>query len=506
MNAQTDDHSSASSHGSGAWFGAAGWALLVALLAALIVIGVRATLLYEGRLATLEHAREANQRVALLVARAVGQDLRACGAALNALGVAGQADPASQFGQCLSHLSAPPAQAGATGDPLAVARAMVFDEAGAVVFETPASTTCIDASLGPKIVAALRQKAGDGIVVSTADYCTSATSRSVVMAHAIRHPEGDFAGASVVAIDAAHFEALMAGSVPGPQGAVLLVRGDGAVIVAAPGTSHAPASVVQQSATGIDANAGASSEFLFVRTPLDGVPLAVEIRATRHDIFAAWRDRAMWVAGLTASLGVACAILGVLLIKQRHRRKLAEAALQRMASTDALTGLANRRTLNESFDREWRRARREKVAIALLFIDVDYFKRFNDRYGHSAGDEALVAVSASISQAIRRPGDIAGRYGGEEFMVVLPATDVHGACDVAERIRATVRATAILHEDSPLGHVTVSIGVAATGVVPDGLPQALLTAADEALYTAKHDGRDRVCVNHSYGGEPCPVI
>ncbi|MBB5693166.1 diguanylate cyclase [Muricoccus pecuniae] len=175
-------------------------------------------------------------------------------------------------------------------------------------------------------------------------------------------------------------------------------------------------------------------------------------------------------------------------------RRSMESRLAELASTDGLTGLANRRRFDEVLNREWRRAAREESCLAVLLLDVDHFKAFNDLYGHLSGDDALREVARAIGETIRRPGDLAARYGGEEFAAVLPRTDAAGAREVAERIRGAIAALGIGHEGNAAGHITASIGVAAVQPHAFSAPDApmLLGAADSALYEAKRSGRDRV--------------
>lgn len=132
--------------------------------------------------------------------------------------------------------------------------------------------------------------------------------------------------------------------------------------------------------------------------------------------------------------------------------------------------------------------------LSLILLDVDYFKRYNDRYGHAAGDDCLSAVGAAISQAVTRPEDLAARYGGEEFTVLLPNTDQAGAALVAEDILGAIRALSIEHSNHPLGHVTASAGIAVCQPAEvDIAPADLVNAADKMLYLAKENGRDRYC-------------
>jgi len=166
--------------------------------------------------------------------------------------------------------------------------------------------------------------------------------------------------------------------------------------------------------------------------------------------------------------------------------------LQRMAWRDPLTGVANRRAFDEAYAAEWLRALREGDSLAVIMIDIDWFKGYNDTYGHAAGDDCLKQVAALLGSTCHRPGDLAARYGGEEFVLLLPRTTTAGAWAVAETARRTVRERALAHGASPLGVVTVSLGVAACRPMFVSDRHALQNAADMALYTAKRAGRDRV--------------
>ncbi len=175
--------------------------------------------------------------------------------------------------------------------------------------------------------------------------------------------------------------------------------------------------------------------------------------------------------------------------------KNAQIALQQLATLDGLTGIPNRRSFDEKMRIEWSRAQRQKEPLGLILADVDYFKRYNDHYGHQGGDECLKAVSGILQRHIFRTADMAARYGGEEFAVVLPNTDINGAFKVAERIRAEVEDLVIPHANSEVGPwVTLSLGVAS--VTPNAETQSsiLISRADQALYSAKGSGRNRVCL------------
>ncbi|MDP3856249.1 MAG: sensor domain-containing diguanylate cyclase [Stagnimonas sp.] len=188
-------------------------------------------------------------------------------------------------------------------------------------------------------------------------------------------------------------------------------------------------------------------------------------------------------------------------IEDIHEQRVAEeslleaqAELAKLAYRDALTGLPNRRAFEEQLRREWDRARRVGQSLSLLAIDLDWFKAYNDRYGHPAGDEYLRLAAACFSQCLRRPADLAARVGGEEFFVLLPDTDSAGARGVAETIERTLRQLAVPHQDSPFGVVTCSVGISSGRPSEGGAVEALVQAADSALYQSKHEGRARVSV------------
>jgi two-component system cell cycle response regulator len=174
-------------------------------------------------------------------------------------------------------------------------------------------------------------------------------------------------------------------------------------------------------------------------------------------------------------------------------KKQWEDRLRALSATDGLTEVANRRWFDETLGREWQRALRDAAPLSLILADIDHFKRFNDRYGHVAGDECLKQVAAAMRASVHRGGDHVARYGGEEFAVILPATDAAQATEIAERIRAAVAAIGIAHAgNTAAAVVTVSLGVAS--VTPQSSDEAitLLQSADQALYLAKHRGRNRV--------------
>jgi len=179
-------------------------------------------------------------------------------------------------------------------------------------------------------------------------------------------------------------------------------------------------------------------------------------------------------------------------VTERHALRL---RLEQEAVTDPLTGLANRRAFDTAVEREWARTVRNSTEMSLILLDLDGFKAFNDRYGHAAGDDALRRVAAAIQGVVRRPGDLAVRYGGEELAVILPRTPAAGASRVACTLRAAIEALQVPHASTEIGVLTASIGVATAAAAVGrtiSMPEGLLIGADGALYRAKANGRNRV--------------
>ena len=168
--------------------------------------------------------------------------------------------------------------------------------------------------------------------------------------------------------------------------------------------------------------------------------------------------------------------------------------LMRLVAVDPITGVANRRGFDQAMERACRSGARYNFEVALLMIDVDYFKLYNDRLGHPAGDDCLKRVATALAAALFRPDDFLARYGGEEFAVILPRTDLDGACAVAERLRTAIQNLGILHPASPTNRLSISQGVACQ--IPECTSSAgqMIAIADQALYQAKRSGRNRVSI------------
>ena len=180
--------------------------------------------------------------------------------------------------------------------------------------------------------------------------------------------------------------------------------------------------------------------------------------------------------------------------------------LEALSTTDGLTGLSNRRRFDEFLEREWRRSMRQHSCISLILMDIDYFKEYNDFYGHLAGDECLKRVAGVLLNVVRRAGDLAARYGGEEFACILPDTDAEGAMVVAARIMEGLEGLAIAHVRSPsVDHVTMCCGVATLVPEKEQTASELIRVSDRLLYAAKEEGRNRIKNWPFTKGTPVPT-
>ena len=302
---------------------------------------------------------------------------------------------------------------------------------------------------------------------------------------------------------------------PGDVKRTVLATGGLAVCLTA-AAAWSPASVPSLLAVGDVSRLATSSMGLVILAVTVAAASLIMARLRCRDVLSLWLTVAMlagavcvaltllgggrftlgWYAARVLSLVTGSCVLFALLselLREAGRVADANVRLEQMLQTDVLTGLANRRAFEGALEAEWRRAHREQSAVSLLMIDIDCFKRFNDSYGHPAGDDCLRAVAGAMASQAYRPADVSARIGGEEFAILLPVTEESGALQVAERVRASVANLRVAHAGSGAGHVTVSVGVATIRpFAPNAEALLLVSLADRALYQAKAAGRNRV--------------
>ncbi|WLH15302.1 sensor domain-containing diguanylate cyclase [Pseudomonas hefeiensis] len=329
----------------------------------------------------------------------------------------------------------------------------------------------------------------------------------------LNNPDGSFAGVLLGTVKVSYFVDYYGDFKIDDKGALVLAMRNGTILVRRPFV----ASVVGKSLVNSvifrkhlpNSNRGVvearavvdDTERLYGYRALTTYPLVVEAGLSRESIIAPWRHDLLKTGFVLIFLIVILVGFGLIVLSQlRYRMTMekqirsAHQTMRDMALTDSLTGLGNRRRLDIALADEIRRARRQDTSLALIMLDVDYFKRFNDKYGHAAGDDCLRATAGAIQQAIKRPGDLAVRYGGEEFTILLPDTHSAGAGRIAQDILESIRALNIEHSDHPLGLVTASAGITTCRPsTEDVTPAMLIKAADAFLYLAKNTGRNRWC-------------
>ncbi|KIF57633.1 sensor domain-containing diguanylate cyclase [Pseudomonas fluorescens] len=328
---------------------------------------------------------------------------------------------------------------------------------------------------------------------------------------------GEFAGVVSVTLGVENFLRLFGQLDIGQEGAIGLSYTDGTLLVRYPfreqdmGRNFSNSPIYAKYL--IDKSVGTASftssldgvERLYAFRKSETLPLITTVALGKREALAAWRFEALLSIGVVTTLLGLTGVIGWFLILDIRRRTQVEGELrdtqqqllgtnrqlELLAMKDALTGLANRRCFDQTLAMEARRAKRDATSLALLMIDLDYFKLFNDAEGHIAGDACLQQVAKVLETCVRRPSDLVARYGGEEMAVIMPDTDSDGAAVVAQMILKRLAQEPIAHRTSPFGRVSVSIGIAAaTGSQLDTV-QGLIAAADQALYQAKGAGRNQ---------------
>ncbi len=318
---------------------------------------------------------------------------------------------------------------------------------------------------------------------------------AIVLSRRITGADGRFLGVVAGSIRFSYFHDLFGHLNLGPTDTITVLRHDGSIIMRTPfdldligkNIGHVP---------GVKRALSEPSGWYSGTSVIDGEtrmyvwrdssrPLVVLVGKPWSSILSLWRTEATRIGATMMALILFVLAVTLFLAREIGRRAQAEDKLEELATTDALTGLKNRRKFDATIDAEWRRATRQRTPLALLMIDADHFKAYNDTFGHQAGDQVLVGVAICISDSVHRAGDCAARYGGEEFAVLLPGLAPSEALAVAEKIRLKVE----LWSDEPQG-TTVSIGIASMmpGATADW--SELVGAADKALYAAKAQGRN----------------
>src|SRR5450830_31116 len=333
----------------------------------------------------------------------------------------------------------------------------------------------------------------------------------------MNHPDRSFAGVALATVAVDYFLHFYTSFDTGKNGEIMLATQDGILLAQRPLQLDSIGKNISNDNLISEHTRHNKRGVAIIKSPEDGLmriysykrlekyPLFVTAALSYDEVLSGWRTETLLQSIGVLILVAMLAWLGKRLINQiklraeaqqkllAAREKLVEMnkTLQKMALEDSLTGVANRRQFDVTLANEFNRAKREGQWLGLLMIDVDHFKKYNDTYGHPAGDVCLQKIGKVIQ--MNRPGDLSARYGGEEFAILLPNTDLKGAVNVAEKICADVRNLNIPHGKNPTGIVTISVGAQSTVPTKNCNLMDLVSAADKALYTAKARGRDQVC-------------
>jgi diguanylate cyclase (GGDEF)-like protein len=339
-----------------------------------------------------------------------------------------------------------------------------------------------------------------GLFVSE-PFLTARTNKHVIaFSRRLTHADGSFAGAVIGELELEYFQQLFNAALMGADGNITLSRYDGKLLARWPHQDAMLGRDLKGNELYKHLAMARSGRFetdavtdgvhrLIAYSQIGNLPLVIGVGQSTADIYADWRSYAFTIGSLMTLLCAITVLLTLYLAAEMNRRNVAETALAVLARTDVLTGLANRRLFNEAIDREWRRATRDRSPLALMMCDADLFKSYNDFHGHQAGDNLLQAIGAAMTQSVRRGTDIAARYGGDEFAILLPGASAEDAAQIAKQVRDLFAKTCL---DKGVAPSTLSIGVASMIPQPAEGKKVLIAAADEAAYRAKKLGRDRI--------------
>lgn len=474
--------------------------ILGSTLTVLLIVGVVTALLVREQANTLQTAKRTANTITQLIDADVLRNVELYDVGLKGLISATERTDLQNVSASIRHLMLFDRSAAAPykGDVL------LLDPTGAVIADSSTLTPKIGNFADRDYFQVHRNDPDVGLYISRPFIarCACDDPWRIAFSRRISSPDGRFLGVAAASMRLSYFHQLFSSLNIGSNSTINLLNHHGILLAQEPlleadmidkNLSQRPnvARMLRerdgsfQSVSSVDRQAR-----LYSFSNVGNLPLIVAVALSSNDIFAPWR-RAAWLVGIAT--GVLC--VGLLwltwaLCMELRRRYRAEQVLSELAATDALTGLANRRTLDERLRLEWDRAQRSTEPLTVLMIDVDHFKAFNDRHGHQAGDDALRTVAQVIGSNIRRPADLAARYGGEEFAVVLPHTDAKGARVIAEHIRESVQHLPRVAADQQ--PITVSIGMSTWHKHSRNTLEDLLLKADQALYEAKHSGRNRI--------------
>jgi diguanylate cyclase (GGDEF)-like protein len=354
-------------------------------------------------------------------------------------------------------------------------------------------------NLGPHIGKAVRSR-------TTNDWIIPISRR-------VNDKQGNFDGVVLATLNMKYFDRFFDSFNMDHKGAIFLALTDGTILARRPFSDDIVGRSIAQGQMFTDYLSKSPSGTARVTSIIDKVdrlygyrqlekyPLVVAAAISEESLLDEWQQNAYKSIIIIVVAVLANIVFGVLLVQQirfglraEAKMRVAQSSLEKLALQDSMTGLSNRRHFERVLNIEFRRSGRNKTPLSLIMLDIDFFKSFNDAYGHYAGDHCIVAVADTLRACLNRAGDLAVRYGGEEMAVFLPDNDAQGAYALAEKIRLSVLARQIPHADNPTGIVTVSLGCYSCVPGEQNTIESLIQRADSALYAAKNAGRNRTAV------------
>lgn len=477
------------------------WTVVLSILAVFSIVAITTLMLLDMRAQVEARARETSENLLQAIGRDIGRNIEVLDLSLKAV-VDGMSRPdIMHLDPDLRGLVLFDRSATATG----LGAMVVFDENGVLTIDAAGPVPRSIKPVADRDYFQAQRDRDVGLYLSR-PYRSRLLDRDVIgLSRRISKPDGTFGGVALATVETRFLTALISSPKLGAGSIVSLVRDDGTMIarrgISAPARSIAGSANFRRimsspSGSFVGTSAIDGVERLYTYRHLDNVPMVLTVGLSTDEIYAEWVGKVIWIATLLCAALAMILTLTLMLARQLGRRATVEKALvaanaelAQLSITDALTGLGNRRRFDEILAREVRRAHRSGAPLALVLLDVDHFKRLNDRYGHQQGDTTLQAIARVLSESCEDAGGIPFRVGGEEFGAILPAIGKAAALAFAEEVRTRIIALGRVNPGSPTGLVTASFGVAEIG---DDDPAVAYGRADASLYEAKRAGRNRV--------------
>ncbi len=474
--------------------------IMLGVLGPLGMLGTSGLMLLDLRQDAWERAEQTSKNLVQVLERDINRNIElydlSIQAAVDNLATPGLADVSPRLRQLILF------------DRAATARDMgvmlVIDERGDVVADLDAVPPRKGTYADREYFQVHRHRPGLGLYVGRPIVSRLTGEPMLPFSRRINKPDGTFGGIVLGTVKLTYFAKLFRQINLGRDSAINLYLDDGTRIMRHPfdeadigvniaGSPTFDGFLSERSGSFVRVSVRDGIERHYTFTRIGSLPLILNVALSTKTVEADWRVKAVVIGSIVALLCGLTIALSLLFGRELRRREAAQTELQRLSMTDALTGLPNRRAFENAGARAWEEARHHNRSLALLIVDADHFKRFNDRFGHQVGDEVLKVLARGLSASVHRPHDLVCRIGGEEFAVLLPDTERAGALRIAEKIHAEISALSVGAAGIGAGAMTVSIGLAA--LTPHGAQDAGLTflyrLADGALYDAKAGGRNQ---------------